>query len=78
MKFFNKHKMALILSGCTLLVVALLIFLGFNSGNSTAVEDAIKTTTSPVQKFFGNIGSGLYDVTHCLGCLLYTSDAADD
>lgn len=78
MKFFNKHKMALILSGCTLLVVALLIFLGFNSGNSTAVEDAIKTTTSHVQKFFGNIGSGLYDVTHCLGELKELRNKTDE
>ena len=70
--------MALILSGCTLLVVALLIFLGFNSGNSTAVEDAIKTTTSPVQKFFGNIGSGLYDVTHCLGELKELRNKTDE
>ncbi len=67
LKFINEHKTAVILSGCALLVIVILIYFGTHSSNPTAAEDAVMTTVSPVQKFFKNIGRGVYDVTHCLG-----------
>lgn len=67
MKFVKEHKMTVILTGCTVLVIAVLIYFGTHTSSPTAVEDAAMTTVTPVQKFFGNIGRGLYDVTHCIG-----------
>lgn len=67
MRFVNEHKMAVILSGCAILVIVILIYFGTHSSNPTAVEDAVMTTASPVQKFFRNIGRGFYDITHCIG-----------
>lgn len=78
MKFIKTHKAAVILSVCTIFVVALLIFFGTNSSRVTASEDALRTTMSPIQKFFSNIGHGLYDVTHCIGDLKELRTQNDD
>ncbi len=67
MKFVNEHKTAFIFSLCAALVILILIYFGTHSSGPTAVEDAVMTTVSPVQKFFKNIGSGFYDITHCIG-----------
>lgn len=69
MKFIKAHKSAVILTACTVLVLSLLIFFGTNSSRVTASEDALRTTMTPIQKFFSNVGNGLYDVTHCIGDL---------
>ena len=67
MKFFSEHKVAVILSGCALLIIALTVYMGLNSSQTTAMENAVKTTTTPVQRFFSNLGSGISDVTHSIG-----------
>ncbi len=69
MKFFSEHKAASILTVCVIAVVGLLIFFGLHSGSPTASEDAVKSVSTPVQKFFTNIGNSFYDITHSLGQL---------
>lgn len=66
MKFFDKHKTALIFVCCAAIVILLLTYFGTHS-STTAAEDAVMTTVTPVQKFFKNIGRGFYDITHCIG-----------
>ena len=51
MKFFSEHKVAVILSGCALLIIVLTVYMGLNSSQTTAMENALKTTTTPVQRF---------------------------
>lgn len=78
MKFFSEHKVAVILSGCALLIIALTVYMGLNSSQTTAMENAVKTTTTPVQRFFGNIGSGISDVTHSIGRIKELRNRVDE
>ena len=69
MKFINEHKTTVIISACAVLILALLIFFGVHSGQTSATEDASLSAITPVQKFCRNFSENFYDITHSLGLI---------
>lgn len=78
MRFINEHKTLLIIIICAVLVLSVPIYFGTHSGHTTAMEDTLKTTATPVQRFFKNIGDNLYDVTHSISQLRDLRNRVDE
>ncbi|HIV85273.1 MAG TPA: rod shape-determining protein MreC [Candidatus Monoglobus merdigallinarum] len=78
MKFINEHKIPVILAGCAAVLIAIMVYFGLNSSRTTAAEDALKSSTTPVQRFFGNIADGFDDVFHSIGRIRELRNRVDE